>query len=185
MIADKRWKYDPRASASGRCCSILKTTRRNCATLAPMRPTRSERQRLVEALAALGPAPVAAHDALRAADHRDARQIGAPRHPDRRVGRARTAGRTLEQLPGEQGPGHCGQDLSSGHRRPPPGRRPDVPDVPDAPDAPDAQGWTPRLLNPSRACDRPAPARCVGAGAIGVAPADRGPVPKTCPRTSS
>ena len=38
----------------------------------------AERQRLMAALARLGPAAVAAHHALRAADHGNARQVAAP-----------------------------------------------------------------------------------------------------------
>ena len=48
----------------------------------------------------LGPAPLPAHDPLRAADARPARQVAATRHPDRRVGRERCPRRAVEPLPG-------------------------------------------------------------------------------------
>ena len=51
----------------------------------------------------LGPAPLPAHDPIRAADARPARQVAATRHPDRRVGRERCPRRAVEPLPGRQG----------------------------------------------------------------------------------
>ena len=55
-------------SASGRCCSISQPTPTSSATSAPIRPTRPSAQRLAAALGAMGPAPVAAHHAVGAAD---------------------------------------------------------------------------------------------------------------------
>ena len=74
---------------SGRCCTTSPPTPTSSATSAPTRQFEAERAAPDGGPQCLGPAPVPAHDPIRAADARPARQVAATRHPDRRVGRER------------------------------------------------------------------------------------------------
>ena len=88
MVADKRWKLI-HAPGFRPMLYDLEADPNEFRDLGADPACEGERRRLMAALARLGPAAVAAHDALRAADPQPPRQVAAPGHPDRRVGRER------------------------------------------------------------------------------------------------
>ena len=93
MVADKRWKY-VHAVGFRPMLYDLESDPDEFRDLGADPACEAERQRLAAALRRMGPAAVPAHHPLGAADAGRARQVPAPGHPDRRLGRSRRCRRS-------------------------------------------------------------------------------------------
>ncbi len=99
MVADQRWKYVHAIGFRPMLYDLeadpqrIPRPRRRPGLCRRARPPRRRPQ-------PMGPAPLAAHHAVRRPDQSQGRQVPAPGHPDRRLGRERPPRRALEQVPG-------------------------------------------------------------------------------------
>ena len=155
MIADRRWKLI-HAPGFRPMLYDLGSDPNEFRDLGADPACEDERRRLMAALDAWG-LRLSQRTTVSEQQIRDrARQVAAPRHPDRRVGRERGSSRAVEQLPGSKDralrtrPKFRRSVAARGRGRP--------------------GGWDAPALKSNHTCDRPASARWSARGAIGVAP---------------